>query len=326
MDASKTHVESDYKHERPLISCRFDPTGQFCFAGSQDYQVWRWSLEDGNKVAFDTNAWVRGLAFAEQGELLLTVGYDGRLIWWPANSDAPQPIRAVEAHQGWARALDVSPDGSLVATVGNDLALRIWKTADGSMVRELRGHESHVYNVAFHPDGKQIVTGDLKCNAIAWDVETGKQVRTWQAASLIKYDKTFRADIGGFRSMRFSSDGKRLVCSGITNVTNAFAGVGNPSVVVFDYENGKQVIEHLSKAKLKGVAWGLVLHQDGPVIASVGGSGGHLLFWQPDAKDEFHHMKLPSDARDLDLHRDHVRLATAHFDGHLRIHRMAAKA
>jgi len=326
MDVSKTHVESDFKHERPLMSCRFDPSGRFCFAGSQDYQVWRWTLDDGKKVALDTDAWVRGFAFAEAGEVLLTVGYDGRLIWWPATSDAPEPLRAVDAHQGWVRAVDVSPDGTLIATVGNDLVLRIWNAADGELVREMRGHETHIYNVAFHPSGKHVVTGDLKCHAIEWEVETGKQLRTWQATSLIKYDTTFRADIGGFRSMRFTADGKRLACSGITNVTNAFAGVGNPSVVVFDFESGKQVIEHLSKAKLRGVAWGLALHQDGSVIASVGGSGGHLLFWKPDSKDEYHHLKLPSDARDLDLHTDGLRLATVHFDGHLRIHRMAAKA
>ena len=50
MDVSKTHVESDFKHERPLMSCRFDPSGRFCFAGSQDYQVWRWTLDDGKTV------------------------------------------------------------------------------------------------------------------------------------------------------------------------------------------------------------------------------------------------------------------------------------
>ena len=57
-------------------------------------------------------------------------------------------------------------------------------------------------------------------------------------------------------SGRSSGDGKRLACSGITNVTNAFAGVGNPSVVEFDWEAGKQRVAYLSKGKLRGVAWG----------------------------------------------------------------------
>ena len=83
--------------------------------------------------------------------------------------------------------------------------------------------------------------------------------------------------------MTFDKDGKWLACSGITNVSNAFAGVGNPSVVVFDWKEGKQKIEHLSKGKLRGVAWGVAIHSDGTRIAATGGSGGYLLFWKPDS-------------------------------------------
>ena len=36
----------------------------------------------------------------------------------------------------------------------------------------------------------------------------------------------------------------------------SFAGVGNPSVVQFDWESGKPLIEHLSKGKIRGTAWG----------------------------------------------------------------------
>jgi WD40 repeat protein len=326
MDATKTHTVHDFKHTRPLISCRFDPSGKYVFAGSEDYKVWRWEASTGKKTELNTDAWVRGLAFADLGKTLISAGYDGRLIWWPAEGDKLEPIRVVEAHNGWARAVAVSPDNSTVASVGNDLVVRLWNVADGKLVREMPGHQSHIYNVAFHPDGKQLATGDLKCNVIEWDVATGKQLRTWLAPSLIKYDKTFLADIGGFRGMTFSLDGKQLLCSGITNVTNAFAGVGNPSVVVFDWAGGKQTIEHLSKGKIKGVAWGVAVHPDGTTIACVGGSGGYLLFWKPDGKEEFHQLKLPSDARDLDLHSDSLHLATAHYDSHLRIHKMAPKS
>lgn len=325
MDATKTHTVHDFKHDRPLISCRFDPSGKYVFAGSEDYRIWRWEVATGKKSELNADAWVRGLAFADQGQTLISAGYDGRLIWWPVAGEKLEPVKVVEAHNGWARAVAVSPDNRTVASVGNDLVVRLWDAVEGKLVREMTGHESHVYNAAFHPEGTHLATGDLMGNVMDWEVATGKQVRTWQAKSLVKYDKTFRADIGGFRGMRFSQDGTRLAGSGITNVTNAFAGVGNPSVVVFDWESGKQTIEHLSKGKLRGVAWGVALHPDGTVIAAVGGRGGHLLFWKPDGKEEFHLMKLPNDARDLDLHPDDLHLATAHHDGHLRIHKMAAK-
>lgn len=325
MDVTKTHVAHDLVHDSPLMSCRFDPSGKFVLAGAQDYKVWRFEIASGKKVQFPAEAWVRGIVFDHAGETVITGGYDGRLIWWPLAEDAPQPLRTVEAHQGWIRAVAVSPDGSLLASVGNDLIVRLWNTADGTLAREMKGHSSHIYNVAFHPNGERLVSGDLMCNLIDWEAATGKQVRTWTADSLQKYDKTFVATIGGFRGMTFSPDGKHLACSGITNVTNAFAGVGNPSVVVFDWESGKQQIEHVSKGKLKGVAWGVAVHADGTRIAAVGGSGGYLLFWKPDQAEEIHQLKLKDNARDLDLSPDGLHLATAHFDSHLRVHRMEAK-
>lgn len=326
MDVTKTHTIHDFTHGRPLISCRFDPSGRFIFVGAEDFRVWRWKIDDGTKTELPADAWVRGMAFADEGRTLITGGYDGRLIWWPVESEKPEPTQTIEAHQGWVRAVAVSPDGSTVASVGNDLIVRLWNAADGAPVREMAGHESHIYNVAFHPDGKHLVTGDLKCNVFDWELATGEKVRAWQAESLTKYDKTFLAFIGGFRGMTFSGDGKRLACCGITNVSNAFAGVGNPSVVEFDWEAGKPLVEHLSKDKIKGTAWGVALLSDGTAVAAVGGNGGFLLFWKPDGKEEFHQMKLPNTARDLDLSPDGLHLATAHHDGHLRIHKMDVKA
>ena len=40
----KTHVAKELKYGKPLISCRFDPTGRFVFAGAEDDTVQRWDL------------------------------------------------------------------------------------------------------------------------------------------------------------------------------------------------------------------------------------------------------------------------------------------
>ncbi len=325
-DPAKTHVAKAHKHTSPVISCRFDPTGRFVFFGAQDYRVWRWEIATDKKVELNVDAWVRGITFGDGGKTVLTAGFDERLMWWPVDAEKPTPIREVKAHNGWVRAVAVSPDNKLVATCGNDNLVKLWRMDDGSLIREMAGHKRHVYNIAFHPDGRQLASGDLMGNLLHWEVETGKLARELTVAGLTKYDKTFKADIGGFRDLEFSSDGKSLACAGITNVTNAFAGVGNPLVEIWDWDAGKQKIAHVSKAKLRGVAWGMAMHPDGFHIAAVGGSGGHLLFWKPDGKEELHHQKLPNDARDLDLSSDGLHLVTAHYDNHVRVHKMAAKA
>ncbi|MDA1014821.1 MAG: hypothetical protein O3A00_10270 [Planctomycetota bacterium] len=326
MDVTKTHLAHDLSHNSPLISCRFEPSETYVFAGSQDFNVWRFEVLTGKKVAFPTESWCRGLACDKLGKHVITAGYDGRLMWWPIDAATPKPVRTVEAHKGWIRAIAASPDGTTLVSVGNDLAVRLWNMADGKLIREMRGHESQIYNVAFHPGGDHLATGDLMGNLLHWEIKTGKQLRTWKAASLSKFDKTFVATIGGFRGMNFSHDGKFVACSGITNVSNAFAGIGNPSVVVFDWATGKQQIEHLSKAKLSGVAWGVAFHANGMrIAASGGGGGGFLLFWKPDDATEFHQFKLKDTARDLDLSPSGLQVATAHHNGHVSISRLEAK-
>ncbi len=326
MDVTKTHVAKDYTADRPLMSCRYSPDGQFVFVGSEDYKVWRFKVADGSKIDLDTDAWVRTLEFVDAGKTLITGGYDGRLIWWDALAEKPTAVRTIDAHVGWIRSIAISPDGTTLASVGNDKIVKLWKVADGSLLKEFKGHESYVYNVVFHPSGKTLVTGDLYGNIFDWDLTTGEKKRAWKAETLTKYDKSFYAQIGGFRGMMFSADGKQLACSGITNVSNAFAGIGNPSVVIFDYVKGTQTIEHLSKGPLKGVSWNVALHPENLILGSTGGSGGHLLFWKPGEKETFHQLKMPSDVRDFDLSPDGKFVACALGNSHLGICLMDVKA
>jgi hypothetical protein len=296
-------------------------------AGSQDATVQRWDLASGKATALvGHDSWVRSLAFHPNGETLFTAGFEGRLIWWPANAEAPAPLRSVEAHQGWVRAIDVSPDGNLLATAGNDRLVKVWNAADGNLVKQFAGHEHHVYNVRFHPQGQAIASADLHGVVKHWDLATGNQTRQLDAAALWKYDTGFGADIGGARGMTFRGDGKLLACTGITGVENAFAGVGYPLVVVIDWEKGEKLQQLVVQNKVKGVAWGARFHRDGFVIGASGGAdGGRLLFWKLDQPNETFALKLPDNARDLDLHPDGLRLATPHEDGNVRIWQMTPK-
>jgi WD40 repeat protein len=326
-DPAQAHVAKTFAHTSPWVSCRFDPKGRYIFAGAEDNRVWRYTLADGAKTELAGHeSWVRAIAFHPEGDTLITGGYEGRLLWWPASAEKPAPTRTVNAHNGWVRAVAVSPDGSLAASCGNDKLVKLWKLEDGSLIKELPGHESHVYNVAFHPGGKALVSGDLKGNLFHWDLTNHTLARKFAAAAVYKYDETFRADIGGVRGIAFSKDGKTLACSGITAVSNAFAGIGNPAFIEFDWEAGKETITHLSKAKLQGVGWGVALHPAGFTVGiSGGGAGGHLLFFKPGEANEFHTLNLGNTARDLDLHPDGLQLVTAHFDKNLRLVKLGPK-
>ena len=326
-DPAQTRQVKELKHTAPLFSCRFDPTGRFAVAGAQGNVVARWELATDKKTDMTGHeSWVRAVAFSPRGDRLFTGDYAGRVTCWSYASEPPAPLWTVDAHRGWVRSAAVSADGDVLATAGNDGLVRLFTTERGTPVREMAGHDCHVYAVAFHPLGPHLVSADLRGRVKHWDATSGQMIRDLNAAELFKYDGQFRADIGGARGMSFSPDGRFLACSGITEVTNAFAGVGKPLVILFDWYTGqrKQMLQPTDA--FQGVAWGVSFHPAGFIVAVGGGGGGGILwFWRPDRPQSFHSLKLPNTAYDLALHPNGLQLATAHFDGALRLHDMTAK-
>ncbi|MFQ5732145.1 MAG: WD40 repeat domain-containing protein [Planctomycetaceae bacterium] len=326
-DPKQTHVALTWKHSSPLISCRFDPSGKFLFTSAEDRTVQRWEMPSGKKTLFPAmhDSWVRGLAFVDGGKSLVTGGFDGQLMWWPALAEKPQPTRKIQAHNGWVRYLDVSPDGTLLASCGNDNLVKLWNAADGKAVKSLAGHKSNVYSVLFHPDGKHLLSGDLDGDVKLWEIAAGKAVRTFDAKALHTYNGGQQVHYGGVRSMSLSPDKKYLACSGLYKATNPLGAVNEPIVLLFDWKTGKKVHSFVTKG-VRGIAWRTIFHPDGYLVTGSGGSGGgYLIFWKPGSNSDFHKLKLPNTARDMDLHKDGVQIATIHYDRQVRISRMAPK-
>ncbi len=325
IDPKLTHVTHQWKHDSPLIACRFDPKARYVFSSAQDNSVQRWELSSGNKVVMKAHdSWVRSIGFTSDGEHVITGGADD-LIWWPVAADAPKPIRRVKAHDGWIRTMATSPEGKLLATGANDNLVKIWNSQDGTLVRELAGHAKDVYSALFHPSGESLLSGDLAGQVHQWEVSTGKLVRKFDAKQLHTYNGGQGVDFGGVRTLALSADKKHLACGGLHKATNPLGAVSEPLVLVFEWESQKLVQSHIAKG-LKGVACRVIFHAGEFLCGATGGtSGGFLLFWKTAEPSEFHRLKLPNLARDLDLHPDGTRLATTHYDRHLRISRMAAK-
>jgi WD domain, G-beta repeat len=326
-DPAQTHESAKFTHKSPLIACRIDPAGRYVYAGAQDNSVQRWEIDTGKQAALVAHdSWVRAIAFHPKDETVYTGGFDGRLNWWPVD-DAPKPTRTVEAHKAWIRSVATNAEGTLVATASNDGTVKVWTTADGALVTTFAAHGTQVFHLLFLPDGLSLVSADLKGQIIHWELATGAVIKKFDAAALWKFDGGFMADIGGVYALALSPDGKELAAGGITNVSNAFAGVGNPMVIRFEFETGKVIQQHVSKAGVQGTAWGAAFHPDGYLIGATGGQGGGwLFFWKADAAGEFHATQLPNTARDMDLHPDKRRVAVPHHDSALRIYTLAAKA
>lgn len=350
IDIAKARLQAELKHGRPLIGCRFDPSGRYVFASAEDDSLQRFDLLTGQKMAFEGHkSWVRGLAFVPSksaavvpstalsaGALagasstvrkpapfaVISGDYHGKLLWWNGIDDSPKPTKTVAAHDGWIRAVAVSPDGATVASCGNDGLVKLW-SADGRAIRTLAGHASHVYNVAFHPDGKRLVSADLKGTIKDWDIAGGTVVRELDAKVLHKYDSGFAADIGGIRGIAFNPAGTQLACIGITDVSNAFAGVGNPLVVRFDWAEGKPS-QLKPKEAFQGTGWAVGIRADVTVIGAGGGGQGRIWFWNAADGANVHTVSVPANARDMAVHPDGASLAIAGANGMCYLYTLTA--
>jgi WD40 repeat protein len=328
LDPKLANIVSQWTHDRPLNACRFNPAGTFVFCGAEDANVERFNMSDGARTNFSGghDTWVQAIGFSKDGVKIYSGGLDGKLTWWDSAAKSPKPIRSIDAHIGWIRALDVSPDGTLIATGGNDNQVKLWNASDGKLVRELAGHARNVYSVGFHPQGKFLLSGDLMGVLNQWDVATGKLMRTFDAKPLHTYEGGQQVDYGGVRSIAISPDGKWLAAGGLFKATNPLGAVNEPLVLLFNWESQKlekqQITEGIPGGAISRLRW----LGDGSLMGVSGGvTGGFLLFWKPDAEKAFHKFQLPALARDMDLHPDGLRVATAHSDKQIRITRLAAK-
>jgi len=325
LDTKQTHVLHEWKHGKPMVACRFDPLGRFLFSSSEDYTLQRWNVESGEKVGWEAHdSWVRDFAFSPDGEICISAGCDDRMIFWNTADETPAPVRTIVAHKGWVRALDVQQGTGLIASGGNDNLVKLW-SADGEPVKELAGHTNNVYSVFFHPTEDVLLSGDLAGVVNQWEVSTGKLVRSFEAKDLHTYNKGQQVNYGGVRDISLSPDGKVLACTGLHKATNPLGAVNEPLVLLFDWAKGEKIRSQPADG-VKGIGWRTKFLADGSEVCATGGSGGgYLVFFKPGEEKPFHKLKLKDTLRDMALHPDGLRVATTHYDGHIRLCQLTAK-
>ncbi|MDA0659770.1 MAG: WD40 repeat domain-containing protein [Planctomycetota bacterium] len=330
IDPQAMHLVREWRHTAMLLGCRFDPSGQFVFGTSGDYSIQRWPVAGGEPTRLDGHtSWLHAIEFSPDGATLFTAGYDGKLIYWDAQQADPRPQRIIDAHQGWIRCLAVHPEGQWLATGGNDQLIRIWSTTNGQLIRELQGHESHIYSLVFHSGG-ELLAGDLFGNVFIWNVETGARVRSFEAKELHTYtDGT--GSFGGIHSLALTSDGNYVTCTGLHEATNPNAGIQWPLAIQFNLQTGTKSRTYSAKKIGQFINYRGIYLSNGDLLC---GLGKHVAFWRPNEEEPYHSVEYPAvgptgyrgggHVLDVDIHPDQTHIATAHFDGHLRISKLQA--
>lgn len=299
------------EHGRQLWTVRYSPCGKFLFAAGYDALIHRWDVTGDDPKLLEPLAghsgWTQRIAFAN--DLLITADSWGRLIAWKYADEKPQPIWNLEtALSGWIRDIAVSADGKLVAIVGNDPLAKVYATADGKPVSELGPHPFEVFSVAIHPDGKSLVTGDLKGSLRQWDLATRQVSRQIEAPALYTLDRL--QDCGGARHLLFDAAGQQLLCGGIKSPTGGFA-VGAPLLLVIDWTAGTIAHQLEHEDKTHGFIYDAAFHPGGFIMATTCAmpGTGHLWFWRIGEPKPFYLSTDLPNGRSLTLHPNGTRLA-----------------
>jgi cytochrome c len=153
---------------------------------------------------------VNGVAFGPTLTTLVTAGYDATLRIWPLTGGAPVVVRlptplnalrtafdgeiiaggadgkvyirkgdgserlTVEVQDLPITSLALSADGAMIAAAGLRGAVTILSRETGQVLRTLVGPGLPVWSLAFHPDGRTLLTGGADRMVRKWDVASGQ--------------------------------------------------------------------------------------------------------------------------------------------------------
>lgn len=166
--------------------------------GTGDGSVWLGpSRLSGHRAA------VTALAFAADGQRLVTAGQDEQLRLWDA---AGRCLWTADNPAGrLVLALAFSPDGQTVASGGGTGVVQLWDASTGRRLASFTGHATVVDAVAFSPDGRTLASGDIHGIVRLWDVTTEQQLATL-TADTVSADRT----VDEVSALAFAPDGRIL--------------------------------------------------------------------------------------------------------------------
>jgi WD40 repeat protein len=90
------------------------------------------------------------------------------------------PIYTLKGHTSEVHGVAFSHDGRYgVSGGGKDTSVRVWDLTTGKELKDFRGHTQDVWDVAFHPNGRQVFSASWDKTVKLWDITTGREVRTF---------------------------------------------------------------------------------------------------------------------------------------------------
>jgi WD40 repeat protein/serine/threonine protein kinase len=210
--ADGLEVRTLTEHTAWVNSVSFSPDGRLLASGSLDGTIKLWRVADGALVRTlkGHTSWVGSVSFSPDGRLLASGSGDKTIKLWRVADGSL--VRTLTGHTDSVLSVSFSPDGRLLASgsgvekimlvLGSsnntinfgDTTIKLWRVADGSLVRTLTGHTNRVNSVSFSPDGRLLASGSDDTTIKLWRVADGSLVLTLTGHALDVFSVSFSPD------------------------------------------------------------------------------------------------------------------------------------
>ena len=204
-------------HTGPVAVVAYAPDGETVLTGGQDGTARLWDASTGVEI--------RRFVGHRSGVNSVAFSPDGRLVLtgsWDGtarfwDAETGKEIRRFEWHGRSVDSVAFGLDWNLLLTGGWDGA-RLWDVAAGTEIRHLEGHDAiNMHSVALSPDGRFALTGSVDTTARLWDVSTGMEIRRFEHGDAVN-------------SVTFSPDGRFIL-----------TGVHTGGVILWEAETGAEI-------------------------------------------------------------------------------------
>lgn len=244
---------------------------------------------------------LRDVAFGDAGRLLTACGDDGLVRVY--DSSTGYELERFSGHQGVVPSLTAARTARILLSGGADNTARVWTM---SLVRTIVADKGKTHEVAFTPDGAQIVTAGDDMVIKFWNAE-GKELRRIPAGKAplvrlaMKNDSTQLAALDGEGratvwktedgAVQFTLESPAAAQAAPAPAQPAAAPPPTPARggIAFTADGQKLLVAHGNRLRLVAAATGLVLQQfeePQPIAAAAAGPDNiHLVIGLPGANN-----------------------------------------
>ena len=139
-----------------------------------------------------TSFFQKGMALSPCEELLAVDTRDANIEIWHTRSETL--IAELTKHEKERIALAFSPIGEHLVSVGSAGEAYVWDAAVWEKRHALKAYTGSVVDIAFHPDGKLLVTSSFDGTVRLWNVEAGEQVAPLRLPDILEDATRYRGE------------------------------------------------------------------------------------------------------------------------------------